>query len=855
VTATYRFGRFELNPSTRQILVDREAVSLGARAFDVLQALIERRDRLVAKAELLDLAWPGVVVEENNLQVQISALRKILGTEAIATIPGRGYRFTLPVQADGADATMPPSQISRTSAESPVLGSESRPRVLTSGAAFPERLPTLFGRTKDLAALQELLSLHELVTIVGPGGIGKTRLAAAVADARCGDLTRSVGWVDLSPLADPTLIPGTIARVFDLTLDEQREPVAALVAALKKRSLLIVLDNCEHLRDALATIASALIAETRDVRLLATSRASIKIAVEQIYRLGPLPVPAAKASAQDAAEHGAVALFVARARAADRRFEINEKSVAAVIEVCSQLDGIPLAIELAAARAPVLGLPALIAMLDQQLRLLSSGSRAAPARQQTMRATLDWSYGLLSEVEKAVFRQLGVFAGGFALEAARRVVRCGTQDEWDVVDALGGLVEKSMVVVEGDESPRYHLLETGRAYALEKLSEAGETGDLERRHAGYLRQFFDVAYDERVTSTDAKWRAKTDPELDNLRAALKWSLVSGNDAVNGIALAGSSASVWAHRDAHLHAEGLRHVRSAIDYLNRTIAPGAEARLWLGLVSLLPYQYAADDILASSERAVSLCRLAGNDRDLCGALLAYSRILTLKGRFTDAEQALDEVKAILKQVPIASLHGSYNFYAGQHRIRTGDPRSAGPYFETALRLFEESGAEIMAVYTMGNLAERNRMLGDLDAAVNGFREAFVRGRRAHMARLSLGNLAGALIEQGKLEEAIPVAHEALARLAEGAAGLFDDLGLFDALALRLALNGKHEHAARLEGFVNAMYEAGSQSRESNEERLHARLLALLRESFSESELEGLLRSGAELDENEAYRIAL
>ncbi len=293
----------------------------------------------------------------------------------------------------------------------------------------------------------------------------------------------SVGWVDLAPLADPTLIPGTIARVFGLSLDEQREPLDALVAALKKRSLLIVLDNCEHLTDSVAMIASALIAETQDVRLLATSRASLKIPDEQLYRLGPLTVPAAKASAQEAAEQGAVALFVARARAVDRHFEINENNVTAVVEVCAQLDGIPLAIELAAARLPVLGLPALITMLDQRFRLLSSGSRAAPARQQTMHATFDWSYGLLSELEKVVFRQLGIFAGGFTLEAVRRVVRSGTWDEWDVVDALGGLVEKSMVVVEGDESPRYHLLETGRAYALEKLSEAGETGDLERRHA------------------------------------------------------------------------------------------------------------------------------------------------------------------------------------------------------------------------------------------------------------------------------------------------------------------------------------------------------------------------------------
>jgi predicted ATPase/DNA-binding winged helix-turn-helix (wHTH) protein len=856
VAATYRFGRFELNPSTRQVLVDEQAASLGARAFDVLQALIERRDRLVAKAELIDLVWPAVVVEENNLQVQISALRKILGAEAIATVPGRGYRFALPVEADGGDATTTSPGISRISAESSFLDPALRSRVLTSGAGFPERLPPLFGRAMDLAALRELLSLHELVTIVGPGGIGKTRLAVAVADVLRDDLMRSVGWVDLAPLADPTLIPATIAGVFGLSLDERRQPLEALVAALKKRSLLIVLDNCEHLTDAVAMIASALLAGTQDVRLLATSRASLRIPDEQLYRLGPLTVPAGKASAQEAAEHGAVALFVARARAVDRRFEINEKSVAAVVEVCAQLDGIPLAIELAAARLPVLGLPALITMLDKRLRLLSSGSRAAPARQQTMLATFDWSYGLLSEIEKVVFRQLGIFAGGFTLEAVRCVVRSAMWDQWDVVDALGGLVEKSMVVVEGDESPRYRLLETGRAYALEKLSEGRETGDLERRHAAYFRQFFDLAYEAWLTSTDAEWRVRTDPELDNLRAALNWSLGPGNDVVTGIAIASASLPVWLHRDSHFRAEGRRHVRAAVAHLNRTIAPGAEARLWFALLLLLPRHSDADDILASAERAVSLCRAAGNDRDLCHALLPHAQILTRMGRSTDAQQALDEAQALLKQVPIARLQGLYNMFAGFHRIMTGDPHSAGSYLETALRLFEESGAENLALQTINRLADRNWMLGDLDSAVSGFRDAVVRGRNSRFADkdlvgLPLANLAAVLIEQGKLEEATPVAHEALAlqREAEGA------WLLFDALALRLALSGKHEDAARLVGFVNAMYEAGSQRREPNEERLHAKLLALLRERFSEAELEGLLRAGAELDENEAYRIAL
>ena len=284
-------------------------------------------------------------------------------------------------------------------------------------ASLPARLADLFGRADDLAALQQLLLVHPLVTIVGPGGIGKTRLAAALADTGLHDpATHAVAWVDLAPLSDGTLVPSTIAAAADVWLDHRREAIEALLAALKNRSLLIVLDNCEHVIEAVANVANALIQRSQTVRLLATSRAPLKISSEQLYRLGPLALPEMKASLSEAEKFGAVALFAARCRAADRRFELNQR-VAAVIDVCTRLDGIPLALELAAARLQSLGLSALAAMLDQRFRLLTSGSRTAPPRQQTMHATFDWSHGFLSSVEQLTFRRIGVFAGGFTLEA------------------------------------------------------------------------------------------------------------------------------------------------------------------------------------------------------------------------------------------------------------------------------------------------------------------------------------------------------------------------------------------------------------------------------------------------------
>ena len=851
VHAEYRFGGNVLLPGEQRLLIDGEPASVGPRAFELLVALAQRAGRLVSKSDLLDLVWPDVVVEENNLQVQISALRKILGAGAVETIPGRGYRFTLPVETlDGKPIAAGTTR--RADSTAPQIG--TGPVLMKSGSTLPERLPPLFGRDRDVAALQELTARHALVTIVGPGGIGKTRLAAAVSFGQRDKYADGIAWIELAPLSDPSVIPGTIAAAVGVQLIASLGPPDALARALVHRSLLIILDNGEHLVAALADVADALVKQTRNVRLLVTSRAPLKVHDEQTYRLGALDVPPAGVAARQAVDHGAVALFVARARATSRHFELTDKNVSLVVEICRKLDGIPLAIELAAARAPLLGLTALAQMLDQRFRLLIAGDHTAPERQQTMLATFAWSHDLLSGEERSVFRRLGVFAGGFTLDAARAVAADEMLDEWAVVEALAGLVDKSLVVADGSDSPRFSLLETGRAYALAKLAESAEMSAIERRHAAYFRQFFDHAYDEWNTRLDVEWRAKTDSELDNLRAALNWALGPNGDPVTAIALAGASVPVWLVRDFDDHSEGRRYVRSAIIRLDATIDAGIRGRLWFALGLLLSW---SDDreCLTAFERAVAIYRQTG-DRELWEPLIQLGATLTRVGDIETAEKVLGEAQGLLDRGAAPRLLGLHSFALGSQRYMAGRWSESQSLFSRALAYFEESGAELLALYAMNSLANATWALGDLESAVIAFREAIDRARNTPLANkralgVPLGNLAAVLTEQGQLPEALVVAKEALPLLRD----VERAWTYYDGFALRLALVGKHENAARLEGFASAAFEASSRARRPNETRFRDRLLTLLRERFGPDDLRRLFAEGARLTDEAAYGIAL
>jgi predicted ATPase/class 3 adenylate cyclase len=462
---------------------------------------------------------------------------------------------------------------SRSAHEAPNLMSASS----RASGNLPAQLPPLFGRAEDVAALVRLLELHRVVSVVGPAGIGKTRTAQAVAHRVGGSYADGAWFVELAPLADGRLVVPTVARALGYALKEAT--LASLVQALRDQRLLLVLDNSEHLLEAVAELATQIMADAPGVRLLITSQEPLHIAQEQISRLSALSVPVC--SDVDAAlGHGAVQLFVARADAADSTFTVDPGNVDDVVEVCRRLDGIALAIELAAARVPLLGVRGVRQRLDQRLKLLAAGSRTALPRHQTLRAALQWSYGLLTAAEQTVFDRLGVFVGTFSLSAAQLVAGDQAIDAWGVLDRLASLVDKSLVLVERGETPRYRLLESSRAFALERLAAAGAVETIRKRHAQALVEI--LTGDDPHEEPLARSRRIT-PELENVRAAAAWAMGPGGDRQIAVALAAATDVLW--DVCGLYDEGARLYREIEPWLDESTQPRVAARFWFAVADL------------------------------------------------------------------------------------------------------------------------------------------------------------------------------------------------------------------------------------------------------------------------------
>src|SRR6266481_6089998 len=526
----FAFGPFRLVPTQRLLLEDDNPVRVGSRALDILTALVERPGELVGKEELMARVWRGTFVEEGNLKFQVGALRRALGDgrggrRYIATSAGQGYRFVAPVNVAQAPAA----------AALPAAPTRQNHNL-------PQQLTRLIGRADAASRIVARLQRHRLLSIVGPGGIGKTSVALAVAEALITTYEHGVWLIDLAPLGDPRLVPSAVAQVlgFDIRSDD---PVSDLVAALRDRRLVLVLDNCEHVIEAAAALVVAILRGAADVHILATSREPLRVEGEHVQRLAPLSsgFPSDHLGAAEALAFPAVELFVERAAECLGEFELTDENAPIVAEICLKLDGIPLAIELAAARVETFGVRGLATHLDDRFRLLTRGRRSGPPRHRTLRAALDWSYDVLSQPERAALRRLGIFMGGFTLDAACAVAADPKLLKCDVIDAVAELVEKSLAVVETTETePRLRLLETTRAYALERLGESGEREAVARRHAEYYRDLFERAATGAAPGILAAGFAA---EIDNIRAALVWAFSDGGNPSIAIALASASAQL------------------------------------------------------------------------------------------------------------------------------------------------------------------------------------------------------------------------------------------------------------------------------------------------------------------------
>jgi predicted ATPase/DNA-binding winged helix-turn-helix (wHTH) protein len=524
------FGPFRLLAEQRLLLEGDRPVRLGSRAFDILVALVERAGEVVGKEELIARVWPRTFVEEANLKIQVSALRRALGDgqdgrRYVITVPGRGYSF-----------------IATTSLEQAPLAAPSLATNVRHN--LPHAVNRVVGREEAIATLVSRVSRQRLVTVVGPGGVGKTTVALAVAERMIPAFEHGVWLADLAPLSDPRLVATTVAAALGLEV-RAGDPVPSLLAGLKNRRMLLLLDNCEHVIEDAAGVAAAILGGARDVNILATSREPLRVAEEREYRLRSLGRPVSiNVTLAEAAPFPAVQLFVERATAVAEDFALTQANASLVAEICRRLDGLPLAIELAAPGVAMLGVNGLAAHLGGNLPRLGPHRRALVPRHRTMRAVVDWSYNLLTKDEQLIFQSLGIFAGGFTVEAAAVVVFDAGGTPSDAIDRLADLVTKSLVVTDvSGANPRFRLLNTTRIYAIEKLGES-ERDRLARRHAEYYRDLFKSAEGAAAARPPSEWLASAAEEIDNVRAALDWSSSSPLRVTIGVELAAAYVPVW-----------------------------------------------------------------------------------------------------------------------------------------------------------------------------------------------------------------------------------------------------------------------------------------------------------------------
>jgi predicted ATPase len=590
------------------------------------------------------------------------------------------------------------------------------------------------------------------------------------------------------------------------------------------------------------------------VKALVSSQEPIGIAGEQVFRLPSLSVPESLTpTAAEALGAGAVQLFVERARAADPAFACDDRVAPVVASICRRLDGIPLALEMAAARVPLLGVEALADRLDERFRVLTGGKRTAMPRQRTLHATLDWSYGLLAERERVVFRRVAIFAGGFTLEAATAVAVDDDLDEFEVVEGLSSLVAKSLVVADTSAAKaRYRLLETTRAYALEKLAEAQETATIEAAHARYFRGFFAPAYDDWTRLTDGEFRARYAQEIDNLRLAVDWAFGSSGDVETGQALQGASRHLW--QNLSLGVEAAQRVDVAVGRVVATTPPAVEAPLRLA-EALIHSGTRPERSLPAGERAVALTRAMGDEASLAGSLLTLAGSLALVGRPDEAEVCLREAEPLVARLGRPRLAVQIPSSFGLVHSARGDGSGSARHFAEAARLALAGGFEGQAFQALGNLADALWMQGDLDGALAAARDALAQSKRSVFATrnnvgLARANLHGILTERGDLDEALAIGRE-FVQPARDVGALWV---VIDHFALRLAKSGRYASAARVSGWSDAVVRAKDARRQTNERRAHAKTREILRANLPAAELERLLADGAKLSEDEISRLA-
>ncbi len=727
--------------------------------------------------------------------------------------------------------------------------------------AFPHNLPCqvtpLIGREDDVATIAPLVREHPLVTLVGAGGVGKTRLALRAGEGLLPDFADGVWLVELAPSGETASPVQTIASIFGIGDREKRSLFDAVIQELRPRRLLLIVDNCEHVIEEAARVVDALVRQAPNIRVLATSREPLCIAAERVYRVPPLAVPSRQAlTALAVRRYSAVALFAERAKAAQAEFMLTDENAAAVSEICTRLDGIPLAIELAAARTRVLSVPELADKLDQRFSILTGCRRTSSPRQQTLRALIDWSYNLLSELERKLLRSLSVFSGDASLESVAAVQQNAKEAAFEL---LASLVEKSLVHAEAiDGKTRFRLLESLREYAHEKLIAHGERNAAALAHA---RTYLELA--ERLESKwdatpDVEWRANAEPELENWRAALRWAFASRGELNLGLRLIVALRPVWF---TLAPAEGLAWVRAGLEACGDSRPDRIRAWLELSAAHLAMVTQRYGDAAESAQRALADFSELGEEK---GSALARLFRACARGMLGETKEAQKDLRAALEECRALGARravGAALLYLAALELGTGDAGSARSLFAEALTLFKTLGASRPAAHVALNLAELEFKNGNPAEAVRLANEALEADGALNDRDAVAYDLCNLAAYEGALcrwEAGVLHAREALALAREremSSAAVWAIQHLAAVAALRpipdpaLAIEQRCR-AARLIGFVDARVAEDGWHRDFTERREHEQILAAARNALG-AQTDRLIEEGRTWTEGRVF----
>jgi len=673
------FGPYRVYPGQRLVMEAGQPLRLGRRAMDILLILLEHAGNVVSKQQLIAGVWPNSVVEDINLRVHMAALRKALGEgqagqRYIVTVAQRGYSFVAPYTREQAE--QPPSHVA------------NRPH----GHNLPIRRARLIGRQPLVDRLVAQLPNQRFITLVGPGGIGKTSVALRVAEQLIGHYRDGIRWLDLAPINDPLMIAGHLATLLGLSLHDD-EPMSGLSTFLRERQMLLVIDNCEHLIDAIALLCESILRGAPQVHILATSRESLRAEGEFVQRLGALdcPPPIAVLDREQALTFSALHLFVERAMVSHDSFELRDDELPLLIEICHRLDGIPLAIELAAAQVGVFGLHNLLAQLQNSFRVLAQPSQIPLGRHQTLRATLDWSFELLTACEQTCLRRLSVFRGCFTLESAAAVIVGGHIEPREVFGSITQLVAKSLLNVEmGDEEVFYRLLDTTRSYALEKLAQTTDLPGTRERHAERCLALMQQAQNDWERIPTEVWIERYTRGLEDIRAALDFGF--STQASQGLAIRLTSTSTPLWQELSLLKEHGGYVRKALALLDATPQPCPRLKMALMLALGSSCYHTQGGTAETVEAFVSANTLALDCDDVAGQLRAISGHLAVNLSRGNYQMALEQSR----QFDQLGMHDDAVLSLSTHRLRvlalhfSGDQKQARDNAEQVLQRMAHSG---------------------------------------------------------------------------------------------------------------------------------------------------------------------